>query len=81
MSAFSYTFEKCGGCHLFVEPNDVSEDMTGIAPYIHLHRGDRHDEALDETHQAIPSGEVRSLTHWKEQGPYAMKARFDPRTH
>jgi hypothetical protein len=81
VSAFSYTFEKCGGCHLFVEPNDVHEDMEGIAPYIHLHRGDRHDEALEETHEAVPSGEKHKLTYWAEHGPNAMKARFNPRTH
>lgn len=75
-------YEQCAHCHLFVVPNDqqpgVAEDCS---PYLHLHRGDVHDEALDATHMASPSGEVHALSWWKEHGPPAMRARFDPLTH
>lgn len=71
-------YEKCADCHLFVEPNDVEpiEGMSDIAPYIHLHRGDEADEALDETHEAKPSGMKANIATWKAYGPQAMKERF-----
>jgi hypothetical protein len=69
-------YERCAECHLFVEPNDSYEPGLGIAEYLHLHRGNREDELLDETHEAKPSGERRDLAYWKQHGPHAMRARF-----
>jgi len=69
-------YTVCTQCHLFVEPNDVDDPDGDIVPFVHLHRGTPEDEALDETHEAQP-GETRSLHWWQENGPYAMKARFD----
>lgn len=77
-------YEKCADCHLFVELNASFADSTPefpIAEYVHLHRGDVHDEALDATHEARSSGILRTLNWWKDNGPYAMRARFDPTTH
>lgn len=70
-------YEKCADCHLFVEPNDVEpiEGMT-FADYIHLHRGDDADNALDESHEAKPSGMLANLNTWKAYGPPEMKERF-----
>lgn len=68
-------YEKCAECHLFVEPNDQPLGQ-GFALYIHLHRGDEADEALDETHEALPSGQKANLATWKAWGPQAMRERF-----
>jgi hypothetical protein len=71
-------YEKCADCHLFVEPNDVEpvKGVDDIALYIHLHRGDEADEAIDETHEAKPSGMKANLATWKAYGPQKMKERF-----
>lgn len=66
-------YEKCAGCHLFVEDNDSGEDF---APFVHLDRGDESDDRITETHDATPSGERFSLNYWKNNGPDAMRARF-----
>lgn len=68
-------YQKCRDCHLFVEPNDVDVE-DGIAPYVHLHRGDDADEAIEESHQAQPSGLLATLDVWKQFGPPAMRVRF-----
>lgn len=67
-------YEKCDHCHLFVEPNESSGD--GIAEYVHLHRGNEVDTALDETHEAQPSGRFANLLTWRTYGPLAMRERF-----
>ena len=67
--------QKCAHCHLFIEPNDV-EDADGIAPYVHLTRGDEADDLIESTHDAEPSGEIHPLEWWKEYGPAEMRARF-----
>jgi hypothetical protein len=80
--AIDTLYEKCADCHLFVEPNDVEAHWelgareSDIAPYIHLHRGDEADEAIDESHEATPSGMKANLATWKAYGPLAMKRRF-----
>lgn len=73
MSTLLYT--QCRHCHLFVEANSAREDDPYLAPYVHLHRGDEADEALDATHEAQP-GESATLNHWMLHGPPAMLARF-----
>ena len=69
-------YEKCKHCHLFIEDNYVADEDEGLAPFVHLHRGDEADEALDATHEAEPSGEIHTLDYWREHGPEAMRARF-----
>jgi hypothetical protein len=69
-------YEKCAHCHLFIEANYDPDDTTGLAEYIHLHRGDEADEQIDDTHAATPSGEVATLAAWKKYGPPEMRARF-----
>jgi len=71
-------YEKCATCHLFVVLNDV--EGPNIAEYVHLHRGDTADEALDETHEATPSGQIHSLDYWRQHGPAAMRERFSTMT-
>lgn len=68
-------YERCKHCHLFVERNEV--DGQGIAAFVHLHRGDEADEALDDSHEAEPSGELATLSVWRRYGPALMRARFD----
>jgi hypothetical protein len=64
-------------CWLFVEDNPSWEDDPAVlAPYIHLHRGDDADEALDENHEAMPSMDIHPLDWWRENGPDKMKERF-----
>jgi len=72
-------YEKCSDCHLFVEPN-YATPREGVAPYVHLHRGDEADEALDESHEARPSGMFANLAAWRAYGPQAMRLRFDVAT-
>jgi hypothetical protein len=66
-------YEKCDGCHLFIEPNDEGPEF---AQYVHLHRGNDADETLDQSHQAAPSGRKANLLTWKTYGPLAMRERF-----
>ena len=44
--------------------------------YEHHQRGDDADIALDESHQATPSGRKANLLAWKTYGPLAMRERF-----
>ena len=44
--------------------------------YEHHHRGDDVDEALVESHRAMPSGRKANLLAWKTYGPLAMRERF-----
>lgn len=74
---------KCAHCHLFVEeqdPRDLADaaaDGVPLARYIHSHRGDDADEALDESHEAEPEpGPGAPLTWWKLFGPAQMRSRF-----
>lgn len=72
-------YEKCAHCHLFVMPNPSIADPTnleGLAPHLHLHRDDEADEALDESHEAEPSGQKATLSTWEQFGPLAMRQRF-----
>jgi hypothetical protein len=69
-------YEKCRDCHLFVFPNAVEGDPEDVAKYVHGHRGDDVDEALNETHEAMPSGRKANLLAWKTYGPLAMRERF-----
>lgn len=72
-----HLYEKCADCHLFVEPNEaLGEAQSGIALFIHLHRGDEADEALDESHEAKPSGMKATLATWRAYGPPKMRERF-----
>lgn len=68
--------EKCADCHLFVEPNQATGN--DIAPYVHLHRGDEADDAIDGSHEAKPSGMKATISTWRAFGPAAMRARFTP---
>lgn len=70
------TYEKCAHCHLFVEPNDDATGDPALAAYLHLHRGTPEDEELDSSHEASPSGDIRTLAEWKLTGPPEMIARF-----
>lgn len=70
-------YRKCISCHLFVEEQDADEVALGHARYVHNHRGDDADEALDESHIAWPEpGPGAPLTWWKLYGPAAMRSRF-----
>lgn len=69
-------YEKCADCHLFVEPNGAADDDPTLAPFVHLHRGDAADEALDASHEARPSGMRTNLAVWRAYGPEPMRARF-----
>ena len=69
------TYEKCADCHLFIEENDTGGDAS-LAEYVHLHRGDEADDALDASHEARPSGQIKTLDTWKRTGPPEMIARF-----
>lgn len=71
--------------------NDTSRksicDQTGeyaahsrYAEYIHLHRGDDADEAIEATHEAKPSGMLATHETWLRFGPPAMRARYLPET-
>lgn len=75
METNTHGYEKCAHCHLFVEPNDAYE--PGLAEYVHLSRGDADDDALDDSHEAAPSGEVHMLMAWAAHGPVEMRSRFD----
>jgi len=68
-------YEKCAECHLFIEQNPVKAG-PGIAPYIHLDRGDDADELITSTHDATSSGMRATLATWKVFGPPAMRERF-----
>lgn len=71
-------YQKCKDCHLFIEENYVEPgNPHGYAPYVHLHRGDEADEAIDESHEATPSGMKATLDTWKACGPVEMRQRFD----
>lgn len=65
-------------CPFFIEENydayDDDGERTEWAEYVHLHRGDSADEALDD-HDAIP-GEVHTLDWWKANGPSRVTERF-----
>lgn len=76
-------YEKCKHCHLFIEDNspgnnpaDMAANGGDIADWVHLNRGDEADEAIEETHNAEPSGLIATLNVWKKFGPPAMIARF-----
>ncbi len=69
-------YTKCVHCPLFVERNDEADAGIGIAEFVHLHRGDAADSALDASHEARPSGESRALTWWRRHGPTEVRARF-----
>jgi hypothetical protein len=66
-------YAKCKHCHLFVDENDGHGE--GVAKYIHLHRGDDADEAIDASHEPEP-GETATLAWWRINGPAEMRARF-----
>lgn len=69
---------KCRDCHLFIEANDPRDVAGGCAEYVHLHRGDDADEAIDATHEAKPSYLLATVATWEAYGPPAMRARFVP---
>lgn len=69
------TFERCAGCHLFIEENDAEDE--GVAAFGHLDRGNAADELIIGTHDAAPSGERFTLEYWRMHGPDEMRARFD----
>lgn len=68
-------YEKCRDCYLFVEPNDSSPG-AGIAEFVHLTRGNDADNAVEGTHDAVPSGMKANLPTWQVFGPVAMRERF-----
>jgi hypothetical protein len=70
-------FQKCAGCHLFIELSDDAREDSALAPYVHLDRGDAADERVTGTHDAWPSGRLGTLDWWRENGPADMVARFD----
>lgn len=71
-----HLYEKCRDCHLFVEPNDAHKPGTEIAEFVHLSRGNDPDEALDASHEPVPSGMRANLATWRVFGPVAMRERF-----
>lgn len=75
-------YEKCAGCHLFVDDNPAfvpptkPEDFpVTIAKYVHMARGDDLDERFED-HEATPSGLRAPLAVWQVYGPSAMRERF-----
>jgi hypothetical protein len=71
-----YEYEKCAHCHLFVDLVDEA-DALETASYTHMARGDDDDNAIEESHDAEPSGEKHLLDWWYVHGPLAMRARFE----
>jgi hypothetical protein len=71
-------YEKCAHCHLFVAPNDDWVDDNELARYVHHHRGDEADEAIEETHEPEASGLIANLAMWQAFGPATMRFRFVP---
>lgn len=69
-------YEKCRDCHLFVDPNSAYEPGSDIAEFIHLARGNAADDAIEETHDAVPSGMRANIPTWQVFGPVAMRERF-----
>lgn len=67
-------YHKCNKCHLFIDEN--WNTGPGIAQWVHLHRGTPEDEALDERHEAEPSGLIATVGVWRKFGPPAMRLRF-----
>jgi len=72
-----YVYEKCANCHLFVEENSAFDGGEIIAPFIHLARGDDDDEAIENDHDATPSGQKRTRAWWRKNGPLPLRARFE----
>jgi hypothetical protein len=68
--------EKCSLCHLFVERNFAHIEGDGLAEYVHRHRGDDADDALDMSHEPRPSGMIATLRTWRTYGPDLMRERF-----
>lgn len=68
------TYEKCADCPLFIEEIEAPHAL-----YMHLHRGDEADEALNRSHEPRPSGMLATLNVWKAYGPMEMRLRFDRR--
>jgi len=77
MTNSEHRYEVCTHCHLFVEENPSYYPGADYAPFVHLSRDDREDEAIDRSHAAEPSGQVLSLSDWKKYGSVAMRARFE----
>lgn len=73
-------YEKCAGCHLFIQENSeyggINYNRDDIAEHVHLHRGTPEDEDLDGSHEARPSGQKATLAVWKQFGPQEMRQRF-----
>ncbi len=67
-------YTKCGGCHLFVEPNHGADPDE--AQWVHLSRGDAADEEIESTHDAKPGAGSHPLDWWRVNGPAALRARF-----
>lgn len=63
-------------CPFFIESNYSYETDPegGWAEYVHLHRGDDADEAMDD-HDPVP-GETHPLDWWRENGPERVRERF-----
>lgn len=76
---YAVMYEKCNHCHLFIERNDDEAIADGCAEWVHNHRGDDADEAVENTHEAKSSGEIAAIDTWQKFGPIAMRYRFvDP---
>lgn len=70
-------YEKCRDCHFFVDDNPAWEPgAVSIARWMHLSRGDAEDDRWTEDHDAMPSGQIASLSVWREFGPPLMRQRF-----
>jgi hypothetical protein len=62
-------------CPFFIEVNSAHEDNPDdIAPWVHLTRGNDHDNALED-HEAVP-GEAHTLEWWQDNGPFRVRERF-----
>jgi hypothetical protein len=63
-------------CPFFIEENysHIESPEAGYSKYVHLHRGDEADEAMDD-HEPLP-GECLSLDQWKTEGPLRVRERF-----
>ena len=75
MKGLTYTLCAEPGCPLFVEKNEARRDDSSLAEWVHLHRDDDADRAIDESHEPVP-GETHELSWWRQNGPAQVQERF-----
>ena len=62
-------YEKCAHCWHFIERNDTTGSELfdfgfKLAEYVHLDNGEKEHD-----HDAMPSGDIRTLDEWKRDQP------------